>query len=135
MVNSKSTTIIAASVVIILFLDFLYISLLGKNHFSKLINSIQGSPMTVKKAPVVFCYFLMILGLNFFILSPRRSVGAAFILGIVIYGIYETVNYAIIKDWTLSTVFMDTLWGGILFSVTTWVIYYAYDRRALEKTI
>ena len=91
--------------------------------------------MTVKILPVALCYILLIFGLNFFILTPRRSVSAAFALGIMVYGVYELTSYAIVKDWTIGTVFIDTLWGGILLAATTWITYYAYDRRSLDKTI
>jgi uncharacterized membrane protein len=53
----------------------------------------------------------------------------------MVYGVYELTSYAIVKDWTIGTVFIDTLWGGILLAATTWITYYAYDRRSLDKTI
>jgi uncharacterized membrane protein len=49
-------------------------------------------------------------------------VNEAFLLGIVIYGVYETTNYALFKNWSILTVFMDTLWGGILFASTCYII-------------
>jgi uncharacterized membrane protein len=47
----------------------------------------------------------------------------AFLLGIVIYGVYETTSYALLKKWKLSIVLMDTLWGGVLFGLTTALVY------------
>ena len=135
MSNNKANSIFASSVVVLLALDAIYLYFFGANHYGKLITSIQGSKMTVKILPVALCYILLILGLNFFILTPRRSVGAAFVLGIMVYGVYELTSYAIVKDWTIGTVFIDTLWGGILLAATTWITYYAYDRRSLDKTI
>ena len=49
----------------------------------------------------------------------------AFLLGIVIYGVYESTNYAILKNWNIKAVALDTLWGGILFALTTKVTYLA----------
>jgi uncharacterized membrane protein len=46
----------------------------------------------------------------------------AFLLGIVIYGVYETTNYALFKDWSILTVIIDTLWGGTLFAITTYIV-------------
>ncbi len=40
----------------------------------------------------------------------------------VIYGVYETTNYALLKNWSILTVFIDTLWGGLLFAFTTYII-------------
>ena len=61
--------------------------------------------------------------MNYFILKQRRSVMDAFILGIVIYGVYETTTYALLKKWSIQTVMIDTLWGGILFGLTTYLTY------------
>jgi uncharacterized membrane protein len=47
----------------------------------------------------------------------------AFILGIVIYGVYETTNYAIFDKWNIQALTLDTLWGGILFAITTKIVY------------
>ena len=65
--------------------------------------------------------FFLILGLNYFIIKPRRSVQDAFLLGLVIYGVYETTNWALFSNWSVISVIIDTLWGGILFAITTYV--------------
>ncbi len=68
------------------------------------------------------CYILLIIGINYFIIKPRRSVSDAFLLGIVIYGVYETTNLALFKNWSILTVIIDTLWGGLLFAATTYIV-------------
>jgi uncharacterized membrane protein len=68
------------------------------------------------------CYIFLIFGINYFIIKPHKSVSDAFLLGIIIYGVYETTNYALFKNWSMLTVIMDTLWGGILFAVTTYIV-------------
>jgi uncharacterized membrane protein len=35
--------------------------------------------------------------------------------------VYESTNYAILKDWKIQTLLMDGLWGGILFGLTTYI--------------
>ena len=45
----------------------------------------------------------------------------AAILGWVIYGVYETTNAAIFKKWDYFSLTIDTIWGGILFSLTTFI--------------
>ena len=47
-----------------------------------------------------------------------------FVLGFIIYGIYELTNHATIKNWPLFMVFIDTLWGGVLFALTTIITYH-----------
>jgi uncharacterized membrane protein len=68
------------------------------------------------------CYMFLVFGLNYFIIQPERSVFDAFLFGIIIYGTFDFTNMAIFKKWSLTTSIMDTLWGGTLFALSTFVI-------------
>jgi uncharacterized membrane protein len=35
------------------------------------------------------------------------------------YGLYDTVNYGLLKNWNLMLAVQDTIWGGILFVLVT----------------
>ena len=105
-----------------LFLDFIYLSAFS-NFFNKMIQSIQGSRIKFKPVGAILCYILLIFGLNYFIIAPKRSLQDAFLLGLVIYGVYETTNYTIIQKWSPQAVALDTLWGGILMALTTKITY------------
>ena len=109
------------SSIVFLLLDFIYLSIF-KNFFDELIYSIQGSKIKFKMFGAILCYILLIFGINYFIINQKKSVLDAFILGVVIYGVYETTNYALIDKWNLKAVTLDTLWGGVLFAVTTSVV-------------
>jgi uncharacterized membrane protein len=117
--NLKQVTI---SAVAMLLLDFIYLSTLS-DFFNKIIFSIQGSKIKLNAVGAILCYILLIGGLNYFIISRRKSLQEAFILGIVIYGVYETTNLALLKKWSPKAVVVDTLWGGILFALTTKITY------------
>jgi uncharacterized membrane protein len=71
----------------------------------------------------LLCYILLILGINYFIIDQKKSVLDAFLLGILIYGVYETTSYAILDKWNMQAVALDTLWGGVLFAITTKATY------------
>ena len=109
------------SAILFIFIDSVYLQLI-RPYFEKQIQDVQGSAIKVNFLGVALCYIFLIIGINYFIIKPRKSVTDAFLLGIVIYGVYETTNYALFKKWSLLTVFMDTLWGGVLFALTTYVI-------------
>jgi uncharacterized membrane protein len=47
----------------------------------------------------------------------------AFLLGLVIYGVSETTNWALFDKWSLITVIIDTLWGATLFGLTTFIVH------------
>jgi len=109
------------SAIVFISIDFAYLRL-SKTYFERQINSVQGSPMKVNIFGVLFCYIFLIIGLNYFIIKPKKDIYDAFLFGLVIYAVYEGTNYAIFKNWSLLTVFMDTLWGGTLFALTTFIV-------------
>ena len=109
------------SAIILITIDFVYLNLV-KNYFQKQVLSIQGSQIQINFLGAAICYIFLITGLNYFIIKPKKSVYDAFLLGLVIYGVYETTNYALFKNWSILTVIIDTLWGGILFALTTYII-------------
>ena len=91
-----------------------------KNYFYIKHNYFSNSKN--HKLPYITKNLLFIKWLNYFIIKPRKSVSDAFLLGLVIYGDYETTSYALLKNWSLITVIIDTLWGGALFAITTYVV-------------
>ncbi len=109
------------SAIVFTSIDFIYLNVM-KNYFNKQIQDIQGSKIEFNFLGAVLCYIFLIYGLNYFIIKPRKTVSEAFLLGIVIYGVYETTNYALFKKWSMITVIIDTLWGGLLFATTTYII-------------
>jgi uncharacterized membrane protein len=108
------------SAITMVVLDYVYLSMI-KSYFENQVKSVQGSPLKLNFLAAAICYIFLILGLNYFIIKPKRSVRDAFLLGLVIYGVYETTNWALFEKWSVITVIMDTLWGGILFAATTFV--------------
>ena len=102
-------------------IDFVYLSLI-KDYFTRQIVSVQGSPMVINMFGVVVTYVFLIFGLNYFIIRPGRSAQDAFLLGLVVYAVYEFTNLALLSKWKLMTAVMDTLWGGILFYLTTMLV-------------
>jgi len=108
--------------VVLLSLDTIYINAM-KNMFEIQIAAVQRVALQFRLFGAIMCYALLIGGLYYFILRPRRPILDAFFLGILIYGVYESTTYALLKQWKLKTVIIDTLWGGILFALTTAIVY------------
>lgn len=108
-----------ASAILLVTIDFIYLNIIG-DYFRRQIYNVQGSQMKINYLGAVLCYIFLVTGINYFIIKPRKSVSDAFLLGIVIYGVYETTSYALLKDWSILTVIIDTLWGGVLFALTTY---------------
>jgi len=112
---------------VMLGLDAIYLSAM-RDMFEIQIAAVQRVVLQFRPLGAVICYILLITGLYYFILQNRRPISDAFFLGIVIYGVYESTTYALLKQWKLKTMIMDTLWGGILFALTTGIVYWVSDK-------
>lgn len=110
------------SSIVLIILDAAFITI-NSALFSKMITNIQKEIMKPKFVSIGLCYLLLITGLWFFIIRTNRPIWEAFLLGIFVYGVCETNNYAIFNKWEPYIVAMDTLWGGILFASTTYITY------------
>jgi uncharacterized membrane protein len=119
----KSVREVLISIVALLVLDGIYIYLTHKIFADQIVN-VQRVVMTLKPMGALVCYLLLIAGLNYFIIQRNRSIPEAFFLGLVIYGVYDSTNYATLKKWEANVAIMDTLWGGSLFALTTAITYY-----------
>jgi uncharacterized membrane protein len=105
----------------ILCIDFIYLNLV-KDYFSNQIKLVQGKPFKMNYIATFLSYMFLIFGMYHFIIKPKSSVQDAFLLGIVIYGVFETTNMALFSDWSWLTVFIDTLWGGVLFASSAYIV-------------
>jgi len=106
---------------IFILIDSIYLSLM-KNNFQKLIKNIQGSDLKLNIPSTILCYIFLISSIYYFIISKNGTILDAFLLGIFIYGVYETTNTATFKKWNYKIALIDTLWGGILFASTIYVL-------------
>jgi len=109
------------SAIVLVVIDSIYLNTM-KGYFQNQVKLVQGSELKINFIGAAICYIFLIAGLNYFIIKPRKSVTDAFLLGLVIYGVYETTSYALLKNWSILTVFMDTLWGALLFGATTYIV-------------
>lgn len=108
-------------------IDIAYIKM-NASMFKKYFSLIQGSPAKFKQNGVVMGYIILTLGLYYFIIKDKRSVKDAFLFGALIYGVYDLTNYATLKKWTIAFSIKDTIWGGTVFAVSTFIVYEVLKR-------
>lgn len=119
---------IAAGTVFIA-LDALWLGMIARSLYKEQLGSLLT---TQPDWLMAFCvYILMILGFIWFVfpqIQMTRSIlqamqyGARF--GVVVFGVYECTNAAIIAGWPFYLVLIDTLWGGVLYAVASAAIFY-----------
>jgi len=114
--------LLLVSAILFVCIDAIYLNIM-KSYFNKQIKQIQGTPVQLNLVGAFLTYIFLIFGLNYFIVSKNKSVSDAFLLGIVIYAVYEFTNLSLLKNWRVLTTILDTTWGGILFALTTFLTY------------
>jgi uncharacterized membrane protein len=107
---------------LMLVLDFTYLYLF-KDFMLPILKNIQKADVKVNIMSALACYIILVSGLYYFIIRKKAPIKDAFLLGVLINGVYETTNYAFFKNWSPLLVILDTLWGGILLSTTTFLYY------------
>ena len=125
-ISNNDIYLLLIATFIFLFLDFVFL-FLNKSSFERQIIQVQRVSVVMKPDGILFCYLFLLAGLYYFILREKRTPLEAFLLGLIIYGVYETTTYSLLKNWKFMTVLTDTLWGGILFYLTTFLSYKVYD--------
>jgi uncharacterized membrane protein len=108
---------------ILLTVDVLYLYNVGMKTFQNNVQLIQKSPLELNVYGALLSYICVVGVLYYFIISQRKPVTDAFLLGIFLYGTFDMTNLAMFKKYAWTTAIADTLWGGTLFAFTTWATY------------
>lgn len=53
--------------------------------------------------------------------SITKTLSLGFLLGVIAYATYDLTNWAVLKDWPVKIVIIDTLWGGVVTMLGAWV--------------
>jgi uncharacterized membrane protein len=108
--------------IVFVVLDGIYVNLI-KSSFNRQIKNIQGTDIKVNMIAAAITYIILIFGINYFIIQKKRSVSDAALLGFVIYGVYDFTNLALFSNWSVLLSIVDTMWGAVLFGLTTGIVY------------
>ena len=107
--------------IIILLLDSIYLKVIGPG-FSKMVLGIQKSPLKLNMVSAGFTYLSVIVQLYYFIIERNGSLLDAFLLGMTTYGIFDFTSISVLKDYSIKIGVIDMLWGGILYTITTYIL-------------
>lgn len=119
---TKEIILIFITGIIMIIIDSIYLSAIS-SYFNHQIKLVQKSSLKLNIIGAILCYIFLVLGLYYFIISRNESILNAFLFGLVIYGVYEYTSYALLENWLFQTTVLDTAWGGILFAITTFLVY------------
>ena len=107
--------------IIILVIDLLWINYIVGDMWKKNVETVQKSPMEVRKPYALLSYVLIIFGIYYFIQMNmtkdtyvKDSLVKGFIYGFILYGVFDFTNLAIFKEFDLKSAMIDMAWGGLL---------------------
>lgn len=108
--------------------DFLWLGLVMKSFNARALSEIgrfKDGSFDILYAPAIGAYLLMALSIAVFVM-PRvsaSSYGQAWLmgalLGLVVYGIFDFTNLAILRSYPLSFVLADMAWGVFVYGLVT----------------
>lgn len=122
---------------VLLAMDAVYLSIVSR-FYKVSIRKIQGGvDMKVNLIAATACYAFLVLGLIFIVFTQLSRYGSlrslslqnkllyalrfGGIVGLVVYGVFNTTNLAIFKDYSKTLAIIDILWGTLLYTAATFV--------------
>jgi uncharacterized membrane protein len=100
-------------------IDMLWLGFVAKDFYQAKLGYLLGP---VNWPAALTFYFVYIVGILIFAVVPTLTTGAPYtkalimgaLFGFFAYATYDLTNYATVKDWPLSVVVIDILWGIVL---------------------
>ena len=125
------------AILVLCALDAIYL-LIVSTFYKRSIKHIQGGEdMKINFVSTIFCYVFMVIGFVFITLTQLSRYGTlrslslinkfkyalrfGGLLGLVVYGVFNTSNLAIFKRYSKVLAIIDILWGSILYTLATFV--------------
>jgi uncharacterized membrane protein len=113
------------SLLTLILADGIWLGVVVRSFYQRELGSlIRAEGMIWWSAGLV--YLLMAVGIVFFVLpriTQNTSFGAIFLtgalFGLVLYGVYDFTNFAILKGYPLKFLVVDVLWGMFACGFTT----------------
>jgi uncharacterized membrane protein len=110
-------------------IDMAWLGFVAKDFYRKhLSNFLTDNVNWV--AAFVF-YFLFVIGVFIFAIVPsveKNSLSSAIMLGALFgfftYATYDLTNLATLKDWPITIVFIDIIWGTVLTGIVSTAGFY-----------
>jgi len=124
----KTVFVSLIALFLIITIDFIWLGLISKKIYKKEIGKFYKKKFNLWAALIL--YFLLAVGVVFIVLNNNYSttlsstllVGALF--GLIVYGVYDLTNFAMMKNWPLKIVFIDMIWGTFLLGLTSFLTKY-----------
>lgn len=112
-------------------MEILWLTVFARSFYQNKLKPLLGP---VNWPAGIFFYVVYTFGLVLFATAPAVEVGqwhmAALygsLFGFFTYATYELTNLSTLKDWPLTVVLVDIIWGSILCAVVATSTFYVYS--------
>ena len=123
-------TLYFISVPIFFIIDMIWLGFVASSFYKNQL----GAMMQVSWTPAIAFYLMYLVGLIIFAVYPgvlasswKVALGYGALFGFFTYATYEMTNLATLKDWPLTMVPVDILWGTVLGASVSALTYYLYS--------
>lgn len=129
--------LLAALIPIVLAIDLVWLGVIMKGFYAQELGDLarrSGTSLAPRWGAAILVYLLIPVGVMSFVrplLGPHSNAWHAFgygaLFGLVMYGVYDLTNLAVLEKWTLRLALADMAWGCFLCGLTS-VIMRTLDR-------
>jgi len=130
---SKFLKLMTMLIPLLLLLDAIWLGVLVKDFYGQQVGEIirrNETGMNPRWGAATIVYLLIPTGLILFVrpkISAQAGLKSAFgwgaIYGVVLYGVYDFTNLAVLEAWTIPVTLADVFWGGVLCGVLSTAMY------------
>lgn len=110
-------------------IDILWLGVVAKKFYQNYLGHLLAEQ--VNWVAAIIFYLMYIAGIIYFAVSPaldKNSVNEALIkgalFGFITYATYDFTNWATLKSWPVTVVFVDVVWGTVLCGLVASISYY-----------
>ncbi len=109
---------------IFLLIDLLWLGVVMNDFYSHELGELarrQGTALAPRWGAAVLVYLLIPGGLVLFVrpllgvnATTWQAIGWGALYGLILYGVYDLTNLAVLEKWTVRMTFADIAWGCVL---------------------
>ncbi|HUS52203.1 MAG TPA: DUF2177 family protein [Candidatus Bathyarchaeia archaeon] len=112
-------------------LDFIWLGFIARNFYDQ---QLEAFTRTLNWPPAILTYILIPLGIFLFVLPKvsKKQASSFFwgaVFGLIVYGVYDLTNLAILAGWSLAMVVGDILWGMFICGTTSLIVVSITERQ------
>ena len=109
---------------IFLGIDFVWLVIIARKFYDQHLGAFVR---TLNWSAAIIVYLIIPLGIALFVLPKAQGDKNAAILwgaiyGLIVYGVYDLTNLATLKNWSVTMVIVDILWGMFICSITSLIV-------------